>query len=429
MILDFLFKRKKKQDYRLFLRGEEVVRENPLPALAPELFAAEPPDNYAGLEVLLDEMERGVAWSAHLLRMQQEKARQAYMHNIEQILRIPTIYAMMLTLHQRGLNRVIRNCHALATVFQACACIGHSEIVTSLRDDLMQILLGIYARYYGIQFVKPDECQAFLKPKRLDLDDPSQAKKNENFIHRYRVEADRFTDLSMRRFAQSLGQIDMGDPLTKETARGVIHIVRYTNWLHGAGALEYKRSTENEIHQYASYLAVLHHVLAEQTATGKRLCVCLAEEFDESRIHHKEEAMEKSARHNTYAINDFLAAHRCKVLEFFQGKDQTGIYCAPEKLYVRKVNVKSKGAMWTCFKSTRVTHSMADAGSLSHDIKHNVHRDPADEDLELVSRMMPEQDRTAARARKRTDPENRNAHAARAAKAVKKSEAAKTGRG
>jgi hypothetical protein len=328
-----------------------------------------------------EHMQKRVADAVHLLFLPQKKASSVFSSNIEQIITIPTITSHLCSLEAKGLHKLVANSHFLAAFVQACVFYGESEMSASLKNDLMPILLGVYARYYGIPYMKQSEYRFLLDVKQFNPKNSIELKERNEFLDFVRKSADHVATTSAKRFADVLNSKKLNKGI-----KGVIHIVRYSTRLMGRTASKFDSKKEADVHLFASYTAVLHSVCSAALSTDKKLCVILAEEWERNRKHHKHQAMQNTSRYNHYAIIDLLAAHRCHLLDFFQGREETVIYSEAERMFVRKVDRESNGGYWACFKSKR-QFNFTERENKGDSASRNAKLDPPDSELEPVFSM------------------------------------------
>jgi hypothetical protein len=370
------FIRREPEEYRLLLHGKVIRQPNPLPKLCRRLYKERPKDRFAGLEALEEDLRESVADTVHLMRIPNEEFRRVVVYNCLNILRIPPIYTLMRVLRRRGMERFVHNAHRVASALHACASYGTSDLVNQIHSQLMPMLLGIYARHFGVPFLKEDELTSMLQRRKFDVSDPKERELRDEFLKRYAQAAERLAQVSVDRFNQHLGTVDYGN----RSIQIIEDIILYSTRLMGRTAVSLSRSQEQDIHQLAAYTGVLYSVCSAQYATGKRLCLLLAEEYGRSRIHRRHEGVDKTARYNVFALQDFMAACRCHVLDFFQGKDETALYSEPERLYMREVTVDGR-SQWCCYRNRKDSAPLVERGKRGRNIAHNARYDPADEDL------------------------------------------------
>lgn len=380
--LSGILKRDKDASYRLIISGQEVRRPNPLPESMPGLHKGAPRDGYKNLEALQADLEEAVADVLHAMRLPRERFRKTALYNCTEIIKMPPIYGLLCHLRSRDLVRLAANSHRLAAAVQACACYGQSAMVDDLQQCLMPVLLGVYARHVGVQVLRDKDITTLRTTRKFDISDPAQREQRAEFLSQYSDEADRIGVLSRDRIEQIADPPDAEDP----ALRIVLDVARYGSRLVGRAASQMDRNAEQEIHRLAAYVSTVHAQVSAQAATGKRMPLILAEAWERYMQHRKREGLEKTARHNIYALDDLFATCRCRVLEFFQGGSETVIYAEPERIYVRRIPDAEGQMRWSCFRTR------ADAANRSRErrassmgIKQNFRNDPADEELIPIS--------------------------------------------
>ncbi|MHC4872303.1 MAG: hypothetical protein ACYTFY_10700 [Planctomycetota bacterium] len=378
MFFKSLFKKKQQRIYRTVYRGKLIKRDNILEEdISPIIYKDTPPDKFAGMDEIKSQMENDLRDTLHAMRLPLEKTSKIFSANTMEILEIPAVYLMLKTLNKRDLRRFIKNSHALATLVQACCCYGISEMVNSIQANLLHVMLGIYARHYGIQFMKQDEYQSLLISKKFNMNDPKERELRDDFFKSFKTAAEKLSDTSIKK----LGAVLDLDKCKSKNLKPIIHIIRFSSRLMGRTALDMNRNTEQDIHQLASYVGVLYSIVSAMHSTKKRLCTILAEEYDRNRTHHKHEGVEKTARYNIYAINDLLRVCRCRVLDFFQGTDEYAIFNEAENIFVRKADDGRGGKIWSCFKSETKTMTFAEREKRCLTLEDKAKHDPKDADL------------------------------------------------
>lgn len=373
------FSKRKKREYRTIFRGKLLSHVNTLEQdISANIYKDTPPDKFSGLPELKSDMEKVVGDTLHILRLPLGKTKAIFTANIEQIMEIPAIYLMLGCLKSRGLDKFILNCHSLATMFQACACYGSSEMTGALQKNLLHIILGIYVRFFGIQFMKQDEYQSLLITRKFNMSDPKERQLRDDFFKSFKNATDKLVDTSAKRFFSSLNiEVSAGN----KNLKPLVHIIQYSSRLMGRTALNLKKDQEQDIHQFASYVGVLYSIVSALNSTNKRLCTLLAEEYDRNRTHHKHEGMEKTARYNIYALSDMLRITRCRILDFFQGKDEIALYNEAENIYVRKMEDGRGGFVWGCFRSEKPAMTKEEREKRCSTLDEKAKNDPSDREL------------------------------------------------
>ncbi|MHC4884306.1 MAG: hypothetical protein ACYTGH_04395, partial [Planctomycetota bacterium] len=321
MFLSRLFHRRETAEYRVLVQAKTVRQPSPLPALGPVLYRGKPHDGFAGLETLLLEAEDAVVDGLKRMHIEGSKPLNTFSYNINQVLQIPAIYNLIAVMRSRGMESQLTACHLMATALQACCWRGKSEFAPSLPKFLMPMLLGIYARYFGIQYLKREELDILNQKRKFDMSSEKERELRDEHFARYRTAVENLAQVSSNRFDQAMGK---SKKKGHEEYRQIVQdIILYSSRLMGRTAVELQGQTERGIHQSAAYIGVLHSLMAAQEATRKRLCLLMAEEYGRNRVHRKHQGLEQSARYNLFALADIMRASRCHVLEFFQGKDET----------------------------------------------------------------------------------------------------------
>lgn len=380
MVLDFLFKRQRREETCRYLAGGKLVEKaSPLPGLLPGLYKQEAKDGLRSLEAHVGLLESTVGDALHLLRLPQ-KLRSPFVHNCRQVLQISPIYMMHQSLARRGLERFVINSHRLATLLQACAGYGESDMAPALQELLMPALFGIYARYYGVPYLKDDELKAATQMRKFDMADPKQRERREEFLDSYRREMARLAEVSEDRLLSGVGRIKRDS----DAVRTLLHVIRYSNRLMGRTALEMSRDQEKDIHEIAAYVGVLYSICSAQAASGKRFCVILAEEYQRADTHRRHQGMEKSARYNVHALTDLMQACRCHVLKFFQGSKNHAFYSETERLYVRNVAAPDAYPQWRCFRSEKAPMAVQEREKRCPSTRQRRRFDPKDSELTEV---------------------------------------------
>ncbi len=377
-----LFYRMPKAEYRLFVHNQDVRRDSPLPATMPGLYRDKPRDRYARLEELMAETDAAVGDTLHLMRISGDRVRRCFAYNGAEVLRIPSFYRLALHLRKRGMERFVGNAHRLAAAVQACACFGSSDLGDRLREQLMPVLVGIYGRHYGVQFLKDNDLRNLLQQRRFNPEDPKERELRDRFLVAYKEDCRRLAAVSADRLEQQMAPPDPAD----DGVQAALDTVRYSMRLMGRTATDLANDEELGIHYLATYVGVIHSLMSAHAATGKRLPVLLAEEIDRAQTHHAVAGRELSARYNIRALHDMVEACRCEELDFFQGTDENALYAAPERLYIRRARDGDGVARWHAFRSTRRDNAAtASRGKRGSSIEQNASLDPSDADLVRVS--------------------------------------------
>ncbi len=383
MIFESLFKKKKQRTYQTIFHGKTIVRDNNLENdIYAKIYKDIPPDKFAELDEIKKEIILYVENTLHSFHLPKEKSKIIFAHNIHEIIEIPSIYLMLINLKKRKLDKFIKNSNALATLIQACACYGKSEIVNSLQENMMIILLGIYARHFGIPYMKEDEYQSLIINKKFDINDSEEEKLRTYFFERVKTASENLAKISLQKLMTHLELYKTNEKI-KQNFRPVEHIINFSTRLMGRTAMNIPKDEEATIHQFAGYVSVLHSIVSAFNSTNKRLCVILTEEYERGLIHHKREGVEKTARYNIYALIDLLHINRCRILDFFQGTDNFAIYNEAENIFVLKIDDGRGGKVWSCFKSEK-TMALLDERERATSVKEKKHYDPSNKELVAI---------------------------------------------